>query len=137
METTGSGTRAARDLAARRRRIKRSCEVCGTEFTGVATRRYCSAACRLRASRERRQAEKPAPVPDTVEGLKTQRETNARHGRGIGPDSIELLWQSHEEHGAELAPLATRLAEWRDHFRGREIRDSTEILRESREGDEA
>jgi hypothetical protein len=44
----------ARALAARRRRITSACRICGREYTGVVTRLYCSAACRLRASRARR-----------------------------------------------------------------------------------
>src|SRR5438067_1331663 len=48
------GTQMARALAARRRTVTKLCESCGTEIIGVVTRRFCSAACRLRAARKRR-----------------------------------------------------------------------------------
>ena len=44
---------AARLRAARRRRVAKTCEVCGAPFEGIAQRRYCSDACRVRASRAR------------------------------------------------------------------------------------
>ena len=44
---------AGRLRAAKRRRVAKTCLVCGTPFEGVAQRRYCSAACRVRASRQR------------------------------------------------------------------------------------
>jgi predicted nucleic acid-binding Zn ribbon protein len=44
---------AGRLRAAKRRRVAKTCPVCGTPFEGVAQRRYCSAACRVRASRGR------------------------------------------------------------------------------------
>lgn len=44
---------AGRLRAAKRRRVAKICPVCGTPFEGVAQRRYCSAACRVRASRGR------------------------------------------------------------------------------------
>ena len=47
---------AARIRAARRRRVAKTCEVCGAPFLGVAQRRYCSDGCRVKASRQRRGA---------------------------------------------------------------------------------
>lgn len=44
---------AGRLRAAKRRRVANTCPVCGTPFEGVVQRRYCSAACRVRASRGR------------------------------------------------------------------------------------
>jgi predicted nucleic acid-binding Zn ribbon protein len=49
---------AARLLAAQRRQVTRRCEVCGTEFTGTAKRRFCSGRCRQRAYEQRRREEK-------------------------------------------------------------------------------
>ena len=43
----------ARQLSAARRRVQRTCEVCGTEIEGIARRRYCSGACTQRAYRAR------------------------------------------------------------------------------------
>ena len=43
----------ARALAALRRRVTVPCVVCGTPVTGATHRRYCSAACRTRAYRQR------------------------------------------------------------------------------------
>ena len=42
--------------AARRRIVERTCEVCGQPTSGTLKRRYCSNACRNRASRQRRAA---------------------------------------------------------------------------------
>lgn len=44
---------AARLSAARRRRVQTTCAVCGREMEGTVRRRYCSAACKLRAVRQR------------------------------------------------------------------------------------
>lgn len=42
-----------RELAARRRIVSSTCAQCGTPITGTKRRRYCSDACKLRASRAR------------------------------------------------------------------------------------
>lgn len=47
----------ARALAARRRRIARTCEVCGAPITGIVSRRYCSNRCASRAYRARHRTE--------------------------------------------------------------------------------
>lgn len=47
---------AGRLRAARRRRVAKTCPVRGTPFEGVARRRDCSAACRVRAARGREDA---------------------------------------------------------------------------------
>ena len=42
-----------RALAALRRRVTQTCPVCRRQYAGAAHKRYCSAACRQRAYRER------------------------------------------------------------------------------------
>lgn len=44
---------AARLRAARRRPTAKTCDVRAKPFQGIASRRYCSDRCRVRASRER------------------------------------------------------------------------------------
>ena len=50
-----SASAAARRSAARRKRVRKRCELCGTEFEGLATKRYCSDRCRVQAARKRAQ----------------------------------------------------------------------------------
>lgn len=66
---------AARRSAARRKRVAKRCEQCGTEFAGLTTKRYCSDRCRVEAARLRarrhpddlRLLPKPAGPPfDTI-----------------------------------------------------------------------
>lgn len=57
---------AARALAAQRRQVAHTCPVCGTAFTAITTRRYCSRACQQRAYRRQHEARAAAP-PATVE----------------------------------------------------------------------
>jgi hypothetical protein len=45
-----------RALAALRRRVAQTCPVCRKRYAGAAHKRYCSAACRQRAYRERLEA---------------------------------------------------------------------------------
>jgi ribosomal protein L34E len=42
-----------RQAAARRKQDERTCGQCGKKMVGLATRRYCSIACRSKAQRER------------------------------------------------------------------------------------
>ena len=42
-----------RALAALRRRVTQTCPICKQPYDGAAHKRYCSAACRQRAYRER------------------------------------------------------------------------------------
>jgi hypothetical protein len=122
-------SQAARALAARRQRVMRRCSLCGKEFTGVATKRYCSAACRLRASRERLRtngsggdegvlegsvmshaqvvpptaANEPTDLTTAVERLDRIREQISRGRRFEGEeDSTEILRRAREERTAEL-----------------------------------
>ena len=44
-----------RALAALRRRVTQTCPVCKKSYEGAAHKRYCSAACRQQAFRERKQ----------------------------------------------------------------------------------
>ncbi len=59
-ETPQARSEAARALSAARKRSERQCAVCGKTIEGVATRRYCSNACRLKAYWRRHH-----PAPDT------------------------------------------------------------------------
>ncbi len=47
----------ARALAAQRRRLPKTCAVCGREFVGMTKSRYCSNACRVHAYQERKRPE--------------------------------------------------------------------------------
>ena len=47
------GSQAGRELVSLRRKVRGVCPVCGTEFEGISTRKYCSSRCTLRAFRAR------------------------------------------------------------------------------------
>jgi hypothetical protein len=98
MEISATGAEIGRALAARRRQVQSHCATCGDEITGVATRRYCSTACRLRASRQRRRQSSQAKTPPIVERLNRVRETIMR-GRQFD-DSTEILRQLRQERAA-------------------------------------
>lgn len=49
--TTSEATELARALAARRRIETKICPICGTPFTGIAKKQYCSGRCATRAFR--------------------------------------------------------------------------------------
>ena len=55
---------AARQIAALRRQVTTTCEVCGTTITGTAKRRYCSDRCRQRAHYQRTRAQGAEQGPD-------------------------------------------------------------------------
>lgn len=96
--------RAAQALAARRRRTQKGCARCGREMTGIATQRYCSAACRTAAAKQRDPETKSTALEGTIDNPK------------LTPDSLE------------------RLREFRKRtFGGRIFDDSTVIVREERE----
>jgi len=122
---------AARLRAARRRRIAKLCEVCGTPFEGIAQRRYCSDACRMRASRARRGGAEMTRKPkseisraprgkdeSSVDYLGRVRDYLSR-GR-VFDDSVELIRRSRMERTLELEramgmseeELARERAEW-------------------------
>ena len=55
--STDERSELGRKLAALRRRERKTCPVCGTEFEGLTGRRgrvYCSVACKLKDWRRRR-----------------------------------------------------------------------------------
>jgi predicted nucleic acid-binding Zn ribbon protein len=95
---------AARLRAARRRRVAKTCEVCGTPFEGVAQRRYCSDACRMRASRQRREMQgAPAPRLASATMPSLIRLDRGRDRVDEGDfDSTEDLRHSREERTTEL-----------------------------------
>ena len=106
---------AARLRAAKRRRVAKTCEVCGTPFEGIAQRRYCSDACRVRASRARRggpgttdaagdETAFPSCGKDEslVDYFGRLRDYNGRHGPIFGGDSTKLVLQGRMERTLEL-----------------------------------
>jgi len=56
MDERATRSELGRALAALRRRVEQSCPVCKKPYAGAAHKRYCSAACRQRAYRERLEA---------------------------------------------------------------------------------
>src|SRR5579871_6295427 len=60
-ETARTVAQAAQALAQQRRRVSASCEQCGREIEGIRAKRYCSSACRMRASRARQGGRNAAP----------------------------------------------------------------------------
>ena len=83
---------AARLRAAKRRRVRKSCEVCGEPFEGIAQRRYCSDTCRVRASRRRR-AELVA----------------AEHGSALAPSASVGDAELQRRDGEPIVDYLTRL----------------------------
>ncbi len=55
-----------RAAAAQRRHHASHCRVCNSSITGLATRRYCSNACRQRAKRQRAQVAAPPSTTPTL-----------------------------------------------------------------------
>ncbi|MBI2760946.1 MAG: hypothetical protein HYX51_05920 [Chloroflexi bacterium] len=96
---------AARALAARRRTVTRRCEECTREITGIVTRRFCSAACRLRASRRRRHEHAPVDMVAAVEMLIAVADALAVH-TDYG-DVVELLRRQREARAAALSRNAS------------------------------
>ena len=66
--TTVTASDLGRALAAQRQRVAHQCQVCGKGFTGLRQARYCSNACTLKASRERRKAQAVWQALDAVTG---------------------------------------------------------------------
>lgn len=107
--------------AAGRRTKPGVCAVCGTPFAGLNRRQYCSASCRLKASRERRQGtERPMPghrvsvlepaspsetkpeaIPPLVAHLDATRAAISR-GR-VFEDSAEVIRQARAERDAAIS----------------------------------
>ena len=136
---------AARLRAARRRRVAKACEVCGTPFKGIAQRRYCSDACRVRASRARRggrttavREEASLPPPGANESTLNYRD---RVGDDVMRDrvstkvSTELDEQEHVESATNQ--LRIRATVEMEHLlaegRRREGESSIEHLRRIRD----
>ena len=71
---------AARLHAARRRQFAKHCPVCGTAFEGIARRRYCSAACRVRAARSSNGVETPMPSSEAENPSMSARTRVAQRG---------------------------------------------------------
>lgn len=130
-------SQAARLRAARRRKIAKTCDVCGAAFEGIVQRRYCSDRCRVTAARRRVQTE-----ADSVgDGADPYRDIDAAiqemtmellQAKGIDIDSDDPEAEARRQR---LAATVRTLAAMRDRImRGRVLTDdSTEILRAERE----
>jgi hypothetical protein len=64
MDDQVSASELGRMLAARRRQVTGACPVCGTTFTGIGKRRYCSDRCRFRATYLRRKENRESREED-------------------------------------------------------------------------
>ena len=64
MDNQVPASELGRLLAARRRRMTGTCPVCGTTFTGIGKRRYCSDRCRFRATYLRRKGNRASREED-------------------------------------------------------------------------
>ena len=116
---------AARRSAARRKRVSKRCELCGTEFEGLTTKRYCSDRCRVEAARlrARRRPEDLHKLPKSegppFDVVLTEEELEPRPGEDAADyftrirqavfgdfvfdtDSVELVRQSRIERTNEL-----------------------------------
>jgi len=97
---------AAKLRAARRRRVAKRCEVCGTPFEGIAQRRYCSDACRVRASRARHggratAVRKEASLPprgenESILAYLDRTNDDLMGDRGLTDSSVELVRERAE-----------------------------------------
>lgn len=89
---------AARRSAARRKRVTKRCERCGTEFEGLTTKRYCSDRCRVEAARARGHRNGRSDRPDVPDGPPfdaglTDDEIGPRPGEGAA-DFFERFLQT-------------------------------------------
>jgi hypothetical protein len=129
---------AARIQAARRRRVERRCEHCGTSYEGLTHSRYCSDRCRVAASRERRTTpvstktwdEKDLPAPQGKDEslddyfARMRERTKQYWAPNPVPPEVERQTEAFER----LLRTSERI------MAGRVFEeDSTEILRQSRE----
>ncbi len=92
---------AGRRRTAARRRVEHLCELCGRPFEGLATARFCSSLCRVRAYRLRHRApdEGRADLPPLIRRLDA---TRAAIGRGrVFPDSTAII-RAEREHQSDL-----------------------------------
>jgi len=113
--------RIGRESAARRRVVAGNCMICGAEIRGLATRRYCSAACRVKAHRERQEhlvkteaakqsgQSQQAPERESAPPPRDRRVTRAAVaaflerrdaiiGNRVFADSTEVLRANRNEH---------------------------------------
>ena len=113
---------AARLRAAKRRRVTKACEVCGRSFEGIAQRRYCSDACRIRASRRRAEA---LAAPRSDEAMPTV-------PRDAGEPKVDSLDRVRDELSGILIPDdSTEIVRWS------RIERTAELLRAGGHADEA
>ena len=100
---------AARIRAAQRRKTIKRCPICGAEFAGLTTKRYCSDRCRVKAARERavgadsgetRQEERRAIVERLL-----RRRNEFFGGRVLPDDSADILRAEREARSQHLSDL--------------------------------
>lgn len=129
---------AARLQAARRRRVTRTCDVCGKMYEGLVHRRYCSDRCRVEASRQRL-AQRRQTISDRInrsedaDWVMMIAERLHKQQQDLGNES-----RSAQEVVAaqdDARETVNKLIEIRDQIMGRRVLldDSTEILRRERE----
>ncbi len=142
---------AGRVRAAKRRQVVKACAVCGTPFVGIAQRRYCSDACRVRASRRRvggTDGDRRPPALATGGAMATTEATavtteNVPRRTDDDPIRALLRAQGHldDEHEpppaprGESEPLIDYLERVSDYVTGGRIltESSAELLRQARE----
>lgn len=95
---------AAQRSAAMRRRMSKVCEVCGRSFTGISQRRYCTAACRLRASSQRRLALASLPSEEQVSPLIARLDALRAQSRPYLGTAADLINEAREERMEHLWP---------------------------------
>lgn len=97
--------------AAKRRVEPGICLVCRASFTGLSRRRYCSSACRLKASRQRARLSASQPAL-----------------------SVKAKQPLSGSDNADIPPLVARLDALRAEVsQGRVFKDSAAVIREARE----
>lgn len=131
---------AGRRFAAMRRQVTRACATCGKEITGVATRRYCSAACRVRAVRERRDGRQDTDKTGGDEDVYHHPIAGPIRNR-LTPEGIERLREIREKIGPMPPGTPDSVAELRRFREGAapsleelETMTTTDILRRFRNG---
>ena len=100
---------AARIRAAQRRRSTKRCPVCGAEFEGIATKRYCSDRCRVQAARERETGATPEESRREERRAIVERLLRRRNeffgGRVLPDDSTDILRSEREARSQHLSDL--------------------------------
>jgi hypothetical protein len=91
-------------LAAWRRRLNGKCQRCGKEVLGLTTRRFCSAACRVAAARERASTRIPADFDRQIALIKeiSARVAQRSRGKELGETGADLIRSEREARERQL-----------------------------------